>query len=46
MAARGPAFGAVLFGGVFVIGVVITAKRWLAHRDELSGDPLGRKAGN
>jgi hypothetical protein len=35
MAAQGPAFGALLMGGVFVIGVVITAKRWLAHRDEL-----------
>jgi len=35
MAARGPAFGALLMGGVFVIGVVITMKRWLAHRDEL-----------
>src|SRR5262245_37314336 len=35
MAARGPAFGALPFGGVFVIGVVITTKRWLAHRHEL-----------
>ena len=35
MVARGPAFGALLMGGVFVIGVVITMKRWLAHRDEL-----------
>jgi hypothetical protein len=35
MAARGPAFGALLMGGVFVIGVVISTKRWLAHRDEL-----------
>jgi hypothetical protein len=35
VAARGPAFGAVLFGGVFAIGVVITTKRWLAHRHEL-----------
>jgi hypothetical protein len=35
MAARGPAFGALLTGGVFVIGVAITAKCWLAHRDEL-----------
>jgi hypothetical protein len=35
MAARGPAFGALLTGGVSVIGVAITAKCWLAHRDEL-----------
>ena len=35
LAARGPAFGALLMGGVFVIGVVITTRRWLAHRHEL-----------
>jgi uncharacterized membrane protein HdeD (DUF308 family) len=34
MAAQGPAFGALLFGGVFVIGVVITTKRLLAHRNK------------
>ena len=33
--AQGLAFGALLMGGVFVIGVVITAKRWLAHRNEI-----------